>query len=1182
VADGGDSGREPAHEADAHATGGSQRGSARKTTKKAAKKRGGAADAPRAELAADAVSEQVVDAEVENGSTIDSPAVGRSQAASPSPRKQRPRRAAQRKAMVTVLVPSYRHERYIERTIESVLAQRGVDFDLLVVDDRSPDRTVERARRYETDPRVTVSCNDTNLGLGNSVLAALEQVRTPYVALLNSDDLFHPDRLKRSLDALTSNPGAEVVTTGLYLVDHRDREITPEASSRLVDGREIHEWVQWYTGAQPPRDDEDGLFRRLLRGNFLATSSNLVCTRSFLLEHAESLRSLKYTLDWTLFLDAARRGTLVHVPDRLVAYRLHRTNTVWFREGRRWTYYVEVNRVAAEAVRASLDETGTDASGRLALLRVIAEDLQANPEIHGLALFANLLFGGVVLDALSGDERAAAQLRELAENGARQARLGYLADEHGEKLERRLHDSYEIPSLQVHKVLADVDDSEVSSLRSVMANEAQRALEDAARIEGLARQADAAERRVREVESAREAAARRADDFMHRLFGLGARLKERAVALGEAEPVGRGAMPDELPPDTHPEDLSDILQAAALAIVAEGRRRAQERDGARAALQGARAWAAWLQDRLGEERAEAARIGERVAEVEADLGTVRGELTTTRTRLAELETELHETKRHFDVVEAERLAEIDRLSAELETTSTALVATERRESDAREEIGRLWHEMGERAATHQREMDALLASRPYRFGRFVSELPGVGKTSRFARKTLRTTRHLRDRTVSFFQRLFGRKRERRKAVVAACFDFPIYSHTFVYQEMIGLRDAGFDVEVFCWRLNDTSKMHSAFSYLLDNCRVIESEWERHVEDRDYWKRKEPQKVAALLERLSSEMGLSVEKLENDYEILMGFTFAREAEQAGANYLHTYFFYEESFFALVTSALLDIPRGVSCYADHMMQDSRFKTMSLQMDTADIVVATSRRIKQELIGLTDERFAERIIVKPNGVDGRRFPFTKRPALDDAIELLSVSRIEPKKGFLELCAAVKKLEDAGRKVRVHVVGTPDAATQGGASYGERFEAERKRLGIEDSFVMHGFKKQEELAPIIARCHAFVAPYVEVENGDKDGIPTAILEAMSSGLGVLCTDAGSITEVIDDQVEGLVVKQRDSDAMAAAIGKLFDDPKLIERFSAAARTRFDKEFDARVTDAKLHARIEQVFGSRIASTVG
>ena len=122
---------------------------------------------------------------------------------------------------------------------------------------------------------------------------------------------------------------------------------------------------------------------------------------------------------------------------------------------------------------------------------------------------------------------------------------------------------------------------------------------------------------------------------------------------------------------------------------------------------------------------------------------------------------------------------------------------------------------------------------------------------------------------------------------------------------------------------------------------------------------------------------------------------------------------------------------------------------------------------------------------------------------------------------------------------------------------------------FVLHGLKTHGELLPLLHAADAFVAPYVEVASGDKDGVPTAMLEAMSTGLPVVATDAGSIREVLDDGVEGRVVRQRDPHAMAAALEELAREPGEAVAMGRRATQRFAREFDVAVTEGRLHERI-------------
>jgi glycosyltransferase involved in cell wall biosynthesis len=82
-------------------------------------------------------------------------------------------------------------------------------------------------------------------------------------------------------------------------------------------------------------------------------------------------------------------------------------------------------------------------------------------------------------------------------------------------------------------------------------------------------------------------------------------------------------------------------------------------------------------------------------------------------------------------------------------------------------------------------------------------------------------------------------------------------------------------------------------------------------------------------------------------------------------------------------------------------------------------------------------------------------------------------------------------------------------------------------------------------------------------------MLEGLASGLPVVTTDSGSILEVVDDGIEGIVVAQRDAKGLADAFERLITDPALERRMAKAARGRFDREFDIRVTERRLHERV-------------
>ena len=73
-----------------------------------------------------------------------------------------------------------------------------------------------------------------------------------------------------------------------------------------------------------------------------------------------------------------------------------------------------------------------------------------------------------------------------------------------------------------------------------------------------------------------------------------------------------------------------------------------------------------------------------------------------------------------------------------------------------------------------------------------------------------------------------------------------------------------------------------------------------------------------------------------------------------------------------------------------------------------------------------------------------------------------------------------------------------------------------------LEGRRSETDINAFFKSAHVFVAPFVETESGDKDGVPTSVLEAMAAGLAIVATDAGSIREAIEDGLDGVIVPQR------------------------------------------------------------
>ena len=429
-----------------------------------------------------------------------------------------------------------------------------------------------------------------------------------------------------------------------------------------------------------------------------------------------------------------------------------------------------------------------------------------------------------------------------------------------------------------------------------------------------------------------------------------------------------------------------------------------------------------------------------------------------------------------------------------------------------------------------------------------------------------------------------REAQRRRAgtspaVVLAIGDwtFPVLSHRFLYEELAALQRAGLDVRLVWSRRRRDPDLHPRFAALAGRGILLSATASTGSADLAWYRATRGTRLEETLHELADATGVGVAELLCRREVLRALSFARLAEAARADYLHGYFFYEGGLAAHIASRLLGIPRGVTCYADHLLADWDLKAVRLQLDASSLVVATSRRIAAEIAGLCPAARAH-TLVKPNSLSTSVFPPRtappRRPA--EPLRLVTVSRIDPKKGLEFLIEAMASLSRSGIQTSLTVVGGVDTDSPSGSRYLAELTERVERVAARGEVEFLGWRSEGGVGEELRRAHVFVAPAVETAAGDKDGIPTSLLEAMSSGLAVVASDAGSIREAVTHEVDGLLVPQRDVGALSGALARLAGDPQLAERLGRAAAAKARRRFDTAVCDATFAASVRTIVAAQ------
>jgi len=198
--------------------------------------------------------------------------------------------------------------------------------------------------------------------------------------------------------------------------------------------------------------------------------------------------------------------------------------------------------------------------------------------------------------------------------------------------------------------------------------------------------------------------------------------------------------------------------------------------------------------------------------------------------------------------------------------------------------------------------------------------------------------------------------------------------------------------------------------------------------------------------------------------------------------------------------------------------------------------------------------------HGLDVSQFKFTLSRKEDPGEPvILSVARLVEKKGLEDLIMAAEVLRRRGRAIKVEIIGTGPLR--------DTLQAQAQRLGLADRVRLAGAQAHDAVCLAYQRASVFVLPCVVASNGDRDGIPNVLLEAMASGVPVVSTPVSGIPEVIESGVNGLLVSPHDATGLADAIERLLASREFSEGLARTARTKLESAFSLEASAEQLLA---------------
>lgn len=210
---------------------------------------------------------------------------------------------------VSILLTCYNHLRHLQPAVESVLAQTYTDYEIVALDDGSKDGTREWLKEREQEGKLRCVFNEKNLGTYATLNVGLQEAKGEFIAVLNDDDLWAPEKLAKQVAMLDANPKIGLVHTGGWFIDGE--------GEKMADPKPL--------GFVYPSTPTGDVLALLIYHNRIITSSALVRRECF--EKCGPFDpSFFGSGDWQMWLRVAQQYEIGYVPDPLCFYRVHSAN----------------------------------------------------------------------------------------------------------------------------------------------------------------------------------------------------------------------------------------------------------------------------------------------------------------------------------------------------------------------------------------------------------------------------------------------------------------------------------------------------------------------------------------------------------------------------------------------------------------------------------------------------------------------------------------------------------------------------------------------------------------------------------------------------------------------------------------------------------------------------------------
>ncbi len=389
----------------------------------------------------------------------------------------------------------------------------------------------------------------------------------------------------------------------------------------------------------------------------------------------------------------------------------------------------------------------------------------------------------------------------------------------------------------------------------------------------------------------------------------------------------------------------------------------------------------------------------------------------------------------------------------------------------------------------------------------------------------------------------------------ACFvfQFPCITETFILNQIIGLLDAGHEVLIFARKPQDTSKIHlqveqynllemtyyyqmplGFFPFLRKMVRILCSDLRRNI----------PILLKTLKNFKSYPAVISRRELFHLATLLK--------DKGSFDIIHCHFgqaglvVLQLEKIGILRGKIITSFRGLDI--SRYLQENGYNPYFDLFQKGNAFLPVCEYFKNRLIHLGCEE--RKITVHHSGIDCPKIPFTPQKSFShNSFRIISIGRLVEKKGFKYSILAIAQLWKTHKNINYHIYGNGPLK--------ESLETLIRQLNLEKAVRLFSERERDEIAKILEDYDILLAPSMTASDGDQEGIPNVLKEAMAAGVPVVSTYHSGIPELVEDGVSGFLVHEKDICALAEKIDYLINHPEIWAGIRLAGRAVIEERFN-------------------------